>query len=82
MYSFKCGDDIKNQVKVVSKSQSTSFNFGDHKKCLYAEKYQRECETYILRSGNHEMYLQQRKKSTLSFFDVKRCYENRIKSLP
>ena len=82
MYSFKCGDDIKNQVKGVSKSQSTSFTFGEYKKSFYGEEYQRECENYILRSVTHEMYLQPLKKATLSLFDDKRCYECKIKSLP
>ena len=39
------------------------------KKCLDGGKYQKECSNYILRSLNHEMYLQKAKKSTLSLFD-------------
>ena len=46
------------------------------------KKYQEECENYILSSVNHEMYLQRIKKSTLSIFDHKRCYESKNKSLP
>ena len=34
--------------------------------------HQKECDTYILRSLNHEMYLRKIKKSTLSLFDDKR----------
>ena len=59
-YSFKCGDDYKNKLKGVSKSQSKHIIF--------------LCEIYILRSVNHEMYLQQIKESTLSVFDDKRYY--------
>ena len=33
--------------------------------------YQRECNNYILRSINHEMHLQEMKKSTLPIFDKK-----------
>ena len=41
------------------------------KKCLYGEEYQKKCDKYLLRSINHDMYLQEVKKSTLSFFDNK-----------
>ena len=34
MYSFKCGDDSKNKLKGVSKSQSNHIKFEDYKKCL------------------------------------------------
>ena len=43
MYAFKCGDDSKNKLKGISKSQSIHINFEDYKKCLYSEKYQKEC---------------------------------------
>ena len=43
-------------------------------------EYQRDCNKYILRSIHHEMHLQEVKKSTLSNFDDKRCYENEIES--
>ena len=74
MYAFKCGDDSKNKSKGVSKSQSKIINFEEYKNCLNGKKYQGECEKYILRSVNHEMYLQQVNKSTLSIFDDKRCF--------
>ena len=45
------------------------------------EKYQEDCENYILGSVNPGMYLQE-KKSTLSFFDYKRCYINETESKP
>ena len=73
MYAFKCGDDSKNKLKGVSESQSKIINFEECKKCLDGEKYQEECENYILRSVNHAMYLQKLEKSTLSVFDDKRC---------
>ena len=46
------------------------------------KKYHEECQGYFLRSVNHEKYLQQMKKSTLSVFDDKRCYINETKSKP
>ena len=46
------------------------------------EKYSQECDNYSIRSLNEEMYLQRAKKSTLSQFDDKRCYEISIKSKP
>ena len=82
MYAFKCGDDSKNILKVISKSQSKHIIFEEYKKCLYGKNYQEVCENYFLRSVNHELYFQQRKKSTLSFFDDKRCYINETESIP
>ena len=82
MYAFKCGDDSKNKLKGISKSQSKNITFEEYKKCLDGEEYQRECDNYIIRSINHEMILQKVKKSTLSLFDDKRCYINNIKSIP
>ena len=79
---FKDGDDSKNKLKGISKSQSKNIKFEEYKKCLYGEKYQDESENYMLKSVNHEMYLQRVKKSTLSIFDDKRCYINETKTLP
>ena len=82
MYSSKFGDDSKDKIKGVSKSYSKNTKFEEFKKCLDGEKYQEECENYILRSVNHEMYLQKIKKSSLSIFDDKRCFINGTKSIP
>ena len=83
-YSFKCKDngENKNKIKGVSKSQSKHIKFEEYKKCLDGEEYKRERNNYISRSINHEMVLQEVKKSTLSTFDDKRCYINDIKSIP
>ena len=82
MYAFKCGNDSKNKLKGISKSQSNNIKFEEYKKCLDGEEYQQECDIYIIRSINHEMVLQKVKKSTLSFFDDNRCYINNIESIP
>ena len=82
MYSFKCGHDSKNKIKGVSKSYSKKFKFEEYKKCLNGEEYQQECDNYVIRSLNHEMYLQLVQKSTLSLFDDKRCSLNNIESKP
>ena len=82
MYAFKCDGDSKNKLKGISKSQSKNIKFEEYKKCLDGEEYQRECNNYIIRSINHEMVLQEVKKSTLSIFDDKRCYINNIESIP
>ena len=50
--------------------------------CLFGGEYQKECDNYIMRSINLEMYLQKVRKSTLSLFDDKRCYKNETESLP
>ena len=66
MYAFKCGDDSKHKLKGISKSQSKKNKFEEYKKCLDGEEYQEECNNYILRSINHELHLEEIKKSTLS----------------
>ena len=82
MCAFKCGDDSENELKGISKPQSKHIQLEEYKKCLDGEEYQRECNNYILRSINHEMHLQEIKKSTLSIFDDKRCYINETESKP
>ena len=83
-YSFKCKDNDgnKNKTKGVSKSQSKHIKFDEYKNCLDGEEYQRECNVFILRSIDHEMYRQEIKKSTLSIVDDKRCYISETKSIP
>ena len=82
-YSFKCKnkDEDKNKIKGVSKSQSKHIKFEEYYNCLFGKEYQKECNNYIIRSINHEMILQEIKKSTLSIFDDKRCYINSIESI-
>ena len=71
-FLFNCGDISKNKLKSISKSQSKHIKLEGYKKCLNGEECQRECDNYVLRSINHEMYLQEVKKSTFSIFDDKR----------
>ena len=66
IYAFECGDDSKNKLKSISKSQSKHIKFEEYKKCLYSKKYRKECNNFIHRSINHEMYLQEVRNSTLS----------------
>ena len=82
MYAFKCGNDSKNKLKGISKSQSKHIKFEEYYNCLCDGEYQRECNNYIIRSINHEMVLQEVEKSTLSQFDDKRCYINETESKP
>ena len=83
-YSFKCKDskEDKNKIKGISKSQSKHIKFEENYNCLFGKGYQKECDNYIIRSINHEMVLQEIKKSTLSIFDDKRCYINETESIP
>ena len=82
MYAFKCGEDSKNKLKGISKSQSKHIIIGKYKKCLDGEEYQKEGNNYIVRSINHEVHLQEVKKTTLSIFDDKRCYMKNFESIP
>ena len=76
MYAFKCGDDSKNKLKGISKPYSKNIKFEDYSNCLFGGEFQQECDNNILRSVNHDMYVQKVEKSTLSIFDDKRCYIN------
>ena len=82
MSAFKCEDGGKNKLKGISKTQSKIVKFEEYYNCLFGGKYQQECDHYIIRSINHEMYLQRVKKSTLSQFDAKQCYINETESKP
>ena len=75
-YSFNCklDNESKNKMKCISNTQSIHINFEEYKKSSDGEDYQKECDNYILRPLNHEMYLQKINKSTLYLFDDKRCY--------
>ena len=83
-YSFICNDNTesKKKIKGISKSQSKHIKFEEYYNCLFGGIYQRECNNYIIGSINHEMVLQEVKKSTLSIFDDKRCYINETESIP
>ena len=81
-YSFKCGNKSSNKLKGISKSQTKSFKFEEYYKCLFGGDYKKECDNYVIRSINHDMYLQKVTKNSLSAFDEKRCYKNNIESEP
>ena len=72
---------IVKKLKRISVSQSKHNKFEDYKNFLDGEDYQQKCENYLLRSTNHEMYLQKVKKSTLPKFDDKRRFESKTRSL-
>ena len=48
----------------------------------YGEELENECINYILKSINHDMYMQGIKKTTLSIFDDKRNYLDNVTSIP
>ena len=80
IYSFRCGDDSKNKLKGISKSQSRHIKIEDYYNCLFGGEYQKECDKNNICSISHERYLQKLGKATLSFFDDKRCYINETES--
>ena len=82
MYAFKCEDDSKNRLKGISKAQSKKIKFEECKICLDGEEVENKCINYILRSINHDMYMQGIKKTALSIFDDKRNYLDNIKNIP
>ena len=81
-YSFKCIDKNTNNLKGKPKSQSKKNSFVEFYKCLFGGEYQKKCDKYIIRSLNHEMYLQQVKRIRTFLLDGKPCYEDTYKSKP
>ena len=57
-YSYKCG--CKNEIKLkgISKSQSKNITFEEYHKCLFEGDYRKECENFVIKSINHDMFLQ------------------------
>ena len=82
MYSFLYGDDKKNKLKGISKSQSEHNKFGECYNCLFGRHYHKECDNYLIRPINHEMYLQEVIKSTLFILPDKRCCVNETEKIP
>ena len=81
--SFECNEKNTNNLNGLSKYQSKNIKFEEYCKCLFGGEHQKpknKCDNYLIRSLNHEMYLQKVKKSTLFPIDDKRCYENIIKN--
>ena len=82
MYAFKSGNDSKNELKRICKTQSKNIKFEEYHNCLFGGDYEKECESDITKSRNLEMYLQKLCKNSLSPFDEKRCYIKNIESKP
>ena len=55
MCSVKCGNDSKNKLKGISKSQSTYIKFEEYYNCLPGGEYQKDGDNYIIRSYVREM---------------------------
>ena len=71
MFAFKCGNDSKNKLKSVCKSQSKNIKFDKYYISLFVGDYRKDCENYIIKSRNQKMYHHQVIKSTLTPFDEK-----------
>ena len=67
-------------MKGISKPQAKGIKFEEYYNCLFGGEYRKECENYLIRSINHDMYLQKVEKKALSSFDEKRYYINEIQS--
>ena len=71
-----------NKFKGYSRSQSKHIKLQEYYNCLFGGKYQSECNNDILKTINHDMYMQEIIKSTLFIFDDKRNYLDNYTSLP
>ena len=56
-------------MKDVLKSKSKKLKFEEYHNCLYGKEYRKECDNFLVRSINHDMFLQLVCKNTLSPFE-------------
>ena len=59
------------KLKGISKSHDKNINYDEYYSCSFGGDYQRECDIFIIRSINHEMYSQKVRKKTISASDEK-----------
>ena len=75
-------DGYENKFKGIVKGYKKEISFDQYYKCLMNQTYNNTCKQFCIRSHDHEMFLQQITKKSLSPFDDKRKYINNIQSIP
>ena len=81
-------DGYENKLKGIVKGYKKEISFDQYYNCLKNEKYDKTCKQFCIRSHDHNMFLQQITKKSLSPFDDKRPlddkrkYINEIESKP
>ena len=75
-------DGNDNKYKGICKGHKKEIPFDQYYKCFKKETYDKQCEQFCIRSHDHEIYLQQITKKSMSLFDDKREYINETKSRP
>ena len=75
-------DGNDNKLKCNCKGYKKEISFDQYYKRLKNEKNNRVCKQFCMRSHDHDMYLQQITKKSLSPFDDKREYISNIESRP
>ena len=75
-------DGYENKFKGIVKGYKKEISFDQYYKCLNNQTYDKTCKQFCIRSHDHDMYLQQITKKSLSPFDDKRKYINNIQSTP
>ena len=45
-------------MKGTSKPQSRNIKVEEYCNCLFGAEYQKECDDYVMKQNNHDMYLQ------------------------
>ena len=75
-------DGYENKFKGIVKGYKKEISFDQYYNCLMNQKYNNTCKQFCIRSHDHNMFLQQITKKSLSPFDDKRKYINNIQSTP
>ena len=75
-------DGYENKFKGIVKGYKKEISFDQYYKCLMNQTYNKTCTQFCIRNHDHNMFLQQITKKSLSPFDDKRKYINNIQSIP
>ena len=75
-------DGCDNKLKGIVKGYKKKISFDQYYKCLMNQTYNKNCKQFCIRSHDHNMFLQQITKKSLSTFDDKRKFINNIQSIP
>ncbi len=83
MYVFKLSDEVVKKAKGVPKKSLSNVLFDNYKNTLYDEEFKKDYVNFnCLRSQNHNIYLMNINKVSLSNLCNKRCWTSNLVSLP
>ena len=61
-YAFKCNNKSTNKIKGITRAQAKNIKFEEYFNCLFGKEYQKTCDIFLIRSINHDIFLQKLRK--------------------